>query len=57
MSLMLMAMFAAYSNSGNTSGKKICRYLKMAAILKISKHYTQLQIGNINKKIIPNYAR
>ena len=56
MSQMLMIIFA-YSNSGITSGKKFRRYLKMAAILKMSKYYTQLQIDNKNKKIIPSYGR
>ena len=31
---MLMAIFLVYSTSGITSGKKVCRELKMAAILK-----------------------
>ena len=35
MSEMLMAIFLVYSNSGITSDKKVCRELKMAAILKI----------------------
>ena len=35
MSDMLMAIFLVYSSSGITSGKKVCRELKMAAILKI----------------------
>ena len=35
---MLMAIFLAYSTSGTTSGKKVCRELKMAAILKILKY-------------------
>ena len=38
MSEMLMAIFLAYSPSGMTSGKKVCRDLKMAAILKILKY-------------------
>ena len=33
-----MAILIAYSNSGVTSGKKFRRYLKMAAILKMSKY-------------------
>ena len=37
MSDMLMAIFLVYSTSGITSGKKVCRELKMAAILKILK--------------------
>ena len=35
---MLMAIFLVYSTSGMTSGKKVCRELKMAAILKILKY-------------------
>ena len=35
---MLMAIFLIYSTSGVTSGKKVCRELKMAAILKILKY-------------------
>ena len=46
---MLMAIFLVYSTSGITSGKKICRELKMAAILKILKH--------THDKIVPNYAK
>ena len=38
MSEMLMAIFLVYSSSGITSGKKACRELKMAAILKILKY-------------------
>ena len=38
MSKMLMANFLVYSTSGITSGKKVCRELKMAAILKILKY-------------------
>ena len=38
MSEMLMAIFLVYSPSGITSGKKNCRELKMAAILKILKY-------------------
>ena len=34
MSEMLMALFLVYQTSGITSGKKVCRELKMAAILK-----------------------
>ena len=32
MSEMLMAIFLVYTNSGITSGKKVCRELKMVAI-------------------------
>ena len=38
MSEMLMAIFLVYSTSGITSGKKVCRELKMGAILKILKY-------------------
>ena len=38
MSGMLMAIFLVYSTSGITSGKKVFRELKMAAILKILKY-------------------
>ena len=38
MSEMLMAIFLVYSTSGITSGKTVCRELKMAAILKILKY-------------------
>ena len=38
MSKMPMAIFLVYSTSGITSGKKVCRELKMAAILKILKY-------------------
>ena len=35
---MLMAIFLVYSTSGIISDKKVCRELKMAAILKILKY-------------------
>ena len=38
MSEMLMAIFLVYSPSSITSGKKVCRELTMAAILKILKY-------------------
>ena len=38
MSEMLMVIFLVYLTSGITSGKKVCRELKMAAILKILKY-------------------
>ena len=38
MSEMLMVIFLVYSPSGITYGKKFCRELKMAAILKILKY-------------------
>ena len=40
-----------------TSGTKICRKLKMAAILKILKYWTQLQFYLRYEKIVPNYAK
>ena len=54
---MLMAIFLVYSPSGITSGKKVCRELKMAAILKILKYKTQLQFDLRYKNIVPNYAK
>ena len=38
MSEMLMAIFLVHWTSGITSGKKVCRELKTAAILKILKY-------------------
>ena len=38
MSEMLMAIILVDSTSGTTSGKKVCRELKMAANLKIFKY-------------------
>ena len=38
MSEMLMAIFLVYSPSGITSGKKVSRELKIAAIVKILKY-------------------
>ena len=35
---MLMAIFVVYSTSAITSDEKVCRELKMAAILKILKY-------------------
>ena len=57
MSEMLMAIFPVYSTSGITSGKKVCRELKLAAILKILKYLTQLQFDFRYEKIVPNYAK
>ena len=54
MSEMLMAIFLIYSTSGLTSGKKVCRELKLAAILLILKYKTQLQIDLRYEKIVPN---
>ena len=52
-----MAIVLVYSTSGITSGKKVCRELKMAAILKILKYLTQLQFDLRYGKIVPNYAK
>ena len=52
-----MAIFLVYSTSGIASGKKVCRELKMAAILKILKYYTQLLFDLRYEKIVPNYAK
>ena len=57
MSEMLMAIFLVYSPSGITSGKKVCRELKMAVILKILKYETQLQFDLRYENIVPNYAK
>ena len=57
MSDMLMAIFLVYYPSGITSGKKVCRELKMAAILKILKYLTQLQFDPRYENIVPNYAK
>ena len=38
MSEMLMAIPLVYPTSGITSGKKVCRELKVSAILKILKY-------------------
>ena len=38
MSEIIMAIFLVYSPSGITSGKKVCRELKKAAILKFLKY-------------------
>ena len=39
------------------NSKKVCRELKMAAILKIFNYWTQLQFDLRYKKIFPNYAK
>ena len=57
MSEMLMAIFLVYSTSGITSGKKVSRELKMAAILKILKYETQLQLDLRYENIVQNYAK
>ena len=57
MSEILMAIFLVHSTSGITSGKKVCRELKIAAILNILKYKTQLQFDLRYEKIVPNYAK
>ena len=57
MSQMLMAIFLICSTSGITSGEKVCRKLKMAAILKVLIYQTQLQFDLRYEKIVPNYAK
>ena len=52
-----MAIFLVFSTSGITFGKKVCRELKIAAILKILKYQTQLQLDLRYEKIVPNYAK
>ena len=52
-----MAIFRVYSTSGIISGNKVCRELKMAAILKILKYSTQLQSDLRYEKIVPNFAK
>ena len=52
-----MAIFRVYSTSGTTSGKKVCRELKMAAILKILKYLTQLQFDLRYENIVPNHTK
>ena len=57
MSDMLMSISLVYSTSGMTSGKKVSRELKMAAILKNLKYWTQLQFDLRYEKIVPKYAK
>ena len=52
-----MAIFLVYSTSGITSGKKVSREVKMAAILKFLKYQTQLQFDLRYEKIVPNCAQ
>ena len=52
-----MAIFPVYSTSGITFVKKVCRELKMAAILKNLKYLTQLQSDLRYEKIVPNNAK
>ena len=57
MSEMLKAIFLVYSTSGIIFGKKTCRELKIAAILKILKYLTQLQSDLRYEKIVQNYEK
>ena len=52
-----MTIFLVYSTSGITSGKKVSRKVKIAAILKFLKYQTQLQFDLRYEKIVPNYAQ
>ena len=56
MSEMLMAIILVYSTAHITSGKKVCRELKMTVILKNLKYQTQLQFDLRYENIVPNYA-
>ena len=53
---MLMGIVLVYPTSGVTSCEKVCRKLKMLAILKILNYQTQLQFDLRYEKTIPNYA-
>ena len=54
MSEMLMAIFLVYSTSSITFGKKVCRELKMAAILKIFKHsFNLISVMKRSSQIMP----
>ena len=57
MSEMIRSIFLVYSPSGLTFGKKVCPELKMAAILKILKYWTQLQFDLRYEKIVPIYVK
>ena len=50
-----MAILLVYSTSSITSGKKVCRDPKIAAILK-KKYEMQLHFDLRYVKIVPNYA-
>ena len=55
---MLMAILLVYSASSITYVKKICRYLKTAAILKKKmKYHTQFQFDLRYQNTVPNYAK
>ena len=54
---MRMVIFVVYLTSRITSDKNVCRELKEAAILKILKYHTQLQLDFGYEKIVPYNAR
>ena len=56
MSEMRMVIFVIYSTSGITSANKVCRELKMAAILNFLKYQTQFPFDLRYEKIVPNYV-
>ena len=57
MSELVMAIFPVYSPSSITSGKKVCRELKMAAVLKIMKYESQLQFDPRYEKYRPKLCQ
>ena len=52
-----MAILLAYPTPGIASFKKVCRDLKMAAILKILKYQTQLQFDLRCQIMVPQEGR
>ena len=52
-----MAIFLVYSTSGITSGKKVCRELKIVAILKFLKYWIQLQFDLRYEKYRPKLCQ
>ena len=57
MSEIPVAIVLVHSTSSITSGVKVCRELKMVAILEILKYWTQLQYDLRYENIVPNYAK
>ena len=58
MSEICMVILLVYSTSGITSGKIVCRDLKMAAILNFKKKYfTHFQCDLRYEKTVPNYTK
>ena len=53
---MLLAIFLVYSIFGITSAEKVCRELKMTAILKILRYQSQPQFDLRYENIVPNYV-